>query len=115
MDYDDDRVVRTSVSILKEDSKYLKDNDLSPTDLLRKAICNNKNNTKKNTREERFKYFKERVIIIFIGLICLFISQLRTIPDLLNILFALIGAFFIFVGIFDLLMKIIPLIRRGGK
>ena len=111
-EYQDNRCKPVGITATPEDIDFIKNNNLSPTKIYRDAVNDIRVGKKKDTFETRFEYFKGRVVLIVFGLVCFALSQFRSIDIIWKLLFLISGGLLVFYGIFDMLLKILPMVKK---
>ena len=104
-------VSRITVSVSPENSEYINKNNLSPTEVFRIGIKTHQKKGTENDFDKRFKIFKDRMVVVFIGFICLLIAGMNSLSLMISFICYICGLLFIFYGIFDLVMRVLPQIR----
>jgi len=112
-DFQDDRTLTQSYSIYQKDLEYMKQHNLSGTDIIRTFLQQHRQNQNKTNTEQKIELFKNRVIIVFVGILLLTISGFRSVDFPWSVLLFIGGMLFIFYGIFDLAMKLLPIVKKS--
>jgi len=97
---------RMTIGIYTEDKQYLEKNNLSASQILREYIKKHKQQDKKTNYQKKVDYIRERIVLVFIGVIGIFVGGFSSISFPYNLLFYVGGLIFIFYSIFGFLMKI---------
>ena len=108
--------VRKNIGLYPDDAKYLEQNKLSPTEIVRNYIKEHRDGKKKSNLDQKIEVVRTRVVVVFIGIILLSIAGFRSIGGIYSVLFYVAGLLFIFYGVFDMAIKVMKMIvKKGGK
>ena len=97
---------RMNIGIYTEDKQYLEKHNLSASQIIRKYIKQHQQKDKTTSYKQRVDYVREKIIIVFIGVIGLIVGNFKSISFPYNLLFYVAGLMFIFYAIFSFAMKI---------